>query len=371
MDTDFVGVCNKKKRIDWIDTMKALLIIAMVIGHSTSPMVIYIYIFHMPAFFVLSGYTYGGKNKTLAGFIKNKVVSLLLPALLINMIYIILLCIMQETGCYNVISTEIKMSFFERIVGLFTKLQTTEYGGATWFLFVLFEVEVIIKVIETILKKIKCDKYILYLIFILGGVGCALIEVHTILPYYLDLALVACLYFGIGLFFREKDLVECIDKKVMIPLCLIAVIFFGNYYFKNDIPMNWPTRDFSNIFIQLISCFASIYLVMYLSQKITCTKIGIYLQWIGKHTYCILITHFVVFRLLFGVGVLCGILPITQMKLLTPESSTAKNGGWIIISSLTIIICCVVAFVAKKNRWTNYLFNAKLVRKEKKNDKIS
>ena len=46
-----------KKRVDWVDIFKGIVIILMVIGHSTSPWVGWIYLFHMPAFIFSSGYT--------------------------------------------------------------------------------------------------------------------------------------------------------------------------------------------------------------------------------------------------------------------------------------------------------------------------
>lgn len=51
-------------RIAWIDWAKALLIISMVIGHYSAPDMLkqYIYAFHMPAFFIISGYLYKPKS---------------------------------------------------------------------------------------------------------------------------------------------------------------------------------------------------------------------------------------------------------------------------------------------------------------------
>ena len=48
------------KRIDYMDILKALAIIAVVIGHCDSPHPLYnfIYLYHMPLFFFISGYFY-------------------------------------------------------------------------------------------------------------------------------------------------------------------------------------------------------------------------------------------------------------------------------------------------------------------------
>lgn len=46
-----------QKRISWVDAFKGLCIVMMVWGHTGAPGTAYIYLFHVPAFFILSGAT--------------------------------------------------------------------------------------------------------------------------------------------------------------------------------------------------------------------------------------------------------------------------------------------------------------------------
>lgn len=50
-----------KKRIAWVDIAKAIAIIGMIVGHEVTndTLRIFIFSFHMPLFFILSGYTSG------------------------------------------------------------------------------------------------------------------------------------------------------------------------------------------------------------------------------------------------------------------------------------------------------------------------
>ena len=52
------------ERLVWVDWAKALAIVMMVLGHGTAPAIIikYVYAFHMPAFFIISGYLYRPKS---------------------------------------------------------------------------------------------------------------------------------------------------------------------------------------------------------------------------------------------------------------------------------------------------------------------
>ena len=53
-----------KSRNNFISIAKAIGIILMVVGHSGCPAIInsFLYIFHMPLFFILSGFFYKSKN---------------------------------------------------------------------------------------------------------------------------------------------------------------------------------------------------------------------------------------------------------------------------------------------------------------------
>lgn len=75
-------------RVRWIDMVKGFGIFLMVIGHASGlpeNIKLWIYGFHMPLFFILSGYTYGMfdekkfKNKGLYFIVKQKTKSYLKP----------------------------------------------------------------------------------------------------------------------------------------------------------------------------------------------------------------------------------------------------------------------------------------------------
>lgn len=69
-------------REHWVDTMKALLITSMVLGHTLPDgvMVVLIYAFHMPAFFFLSGYLYRPRP------LKRLISSFLIPMIVFGVV---------------------------------------------------------------------------------------------------------------------------------------------------------------------------------------------------------------------------------------------------------------------------------------------
>ena len=77
------------ERLAFIDNAKAFLIILVVIGHSTFSFSRQIYWFHMPAFFIISGYLY--KQPTyFKAFIKRKSIQYLIPYLVWGGIFILI-----------------------------------------------------------------------------------------------------------------------------------------------------------------------------------------------------------------------------------------------------------------------------------------
>ncbi len=81
------------ERNNWIDISKGIAIILMVLGHSSLPhfMGSFIYAFHMPLFFIASGYTTHWGKYTFKEFLKRKVNTLLIPFFVYSAIVLFLM----------------------------------------------------------------------------------------------------------------------------------------------------------------------------------------------------------------------------------------------------------------------------------------
>ena len=79
----------KTLRFDWVDIAKGIAIILMVVGHSSIPVSFsrYIWSFHMPLFFVISGFLYDAdKYKNLLFLIKRRMQTLIVPYVFFSII---------------------------------------------------------------------------------------------------------------------------------------------------------------------------------------------------------------------------------------------------------------------------------------------
>lgn len=71
-------------RVEWIDLLRSMGLLLVILGHVKNVPVevkLAIYSFHMPLFFVLSGYLWNEKciEKSFGNFVKKKAQSLLVP----------------------------------------------------------------------------------------------------------------------------------------------------------------------------------------------------------------------------------------------------------------------------------------------------
>lgn len=150
-----------KERIAYIDTVKGILIVLMLIGHIWNVGVIhdFIYSFHMPAFFFISGILLKKSSslmKPLRTAIFKKILSLLVPYLFFE-IFAILIHITQ----YGMI---LNMKGY-----LFEILSLHLFNGPLWFLFVMFLSETLFLILYKLSDgfKGKSGDYMIVFLFIM------------------------------------------------------------------------------------------------------------------------------------------------------------------------------------------------------------
>ena len=161
---------NRSSRIEYIDAVKGIAIVLVVIGHMLrgfSSSGIYlnekifkyidytIYSFHMPLFFIVSGMLYTYKNKIYdkkdyINFIKLKSKNILVPYFIFSWIQILIKIIMSGS-----VNKEVKIS----------SLYTIVYKPVEqfWFLYTLFIIFMIVGLLDYKIKNEKLNLYYLLL----------------------------------------------------------------------------------------------------------------------------------------------------------------------------------------------------------------
>ena len=125
-----------RSRLYWLDIAKGITILLMVLGHTSIPLVLsnFIWAFHMPLFFIASGWTTNWQKTDFKGFIKKKSRTLLLPFLVYSLIVLLIYTLQGWDSVIHLI-----------------------YNGwgayALWFVPVLFLASLFAKVIYSIKNK--------------------------------------------------------------------------------------------------------------------------------------------------------------------------------------------------------------------------
>ncbi len=345
----------KTKRIKWIDIYKGIAIILMVIGHTYSPWVPYIYLFHMPAFIFISGFTTSFDKYKTVDFIKARAKALLIPYLCINIFYIFLRFMLQLLKIEPLFYQD-AMHLKQQSIFFVQNLSTIDLGGATWFLVVLFEIAIISLIIDRIRKKIKLPLVINVVISLaMLIVMYRFYHQQRYLPYYLDMAIGGCFYYLLGHYIKEKKILTQINIYWGLPISAFFIYFFGKL---NYIPMNWPTRTFATPAENIIAVISGIYLLYIISIAIErYSKIGTNaLQYVGRKSIHILVLHFLIFRISFLMMYLLGYTDKEMIKELIPRPG---NQYWLLISIASIIFIIIIDIFFHKNRIYSYALTGK------------
>ena len=214
-----------KPREEWIDYLRGTGIILMIIGHASiwRPVNKWILGFHMPLFFMLSGFLFNrqkwaekGFGKFTAARFKNYIIPYFLwcgICFIINlpMLYLdhrhdsILLAAIQNLGW---ILTSISVD------GLFRPLN----GTALWFLTCLFLSQLILYLLVNCRPLWRC---VLVGVFI--AISYAMNYFKTpVLPWHMDVSLIGSVFMLIGYYIKEKRLLDKV-RTAMVPVLMIII----------------------------------------------------------------------------------------------------------------------------------------------------
>ena len=135
------------KRIEWVDVFKGIAILLVVMGHTNSPFNGYIYLFHMAAFFFISGYTSNLEKKPVLSVVATKSYSILLPYVVVFFIFIFFLWFLNLCGLYDDLVSYQFVGLDKMLTSFFDHTIRLDWLGATWFLTVLFVIYIMQKLI--------------------------------------------------------------------------------------------------------------------------------------------------------------------------------------------------------------------------------
>lgn len=287
-----------------INIARGLAIIAMVLGHVLSKdnyWVCFIYKWHMPLFFLFSGFFFDAGKYNVFAFCKRKVKTLYVPFVFWSFLY---LCFHNFFAQHGICATQvIDFSQFKTFAfRIFVRMQQFEpLLGTFWFLTQLLLVNLFAYGIAKLvaLCKITHDKIVDFLLVVILCIGAVLLSKFNVTIYYQInyVTLLATAFFFSGKLFRK---IQTLRYALFVVSGIILITCNNGFHEMIDL-------KYKDI---LVYYFVAIYGVIFIynvSQLLSnCIYIKDFLAYIGKRSLSIMILHFSSFKIVSYLIVLHG-----------------------------------------------------------------
>lgn len=208
-------------RIEWIDSLKGIGIFLVVLGHATidNKAFSYIFSFHMPLFFFISGYLFDfNKYKSFKKFAKTKFKSILWPYIIFSIISILIIIALDSQNIQHI------QNYIRDFI--LAKRNNIPYNGALWFLAALFVTEMMYFLLMQYVKKDCMISFILivssYIAIIQFG---ALWSANT-MPWSFDTCMVYILFYHIGYIFKGMKINNLTNYIILTFGIVFSIILF-------------------------------------------------------------------------------------------------------------------------------------------------
>ena len=233
-------------RIYWIDTCKAYAMVLVFYGHLwftekiPNPEILLqnklIYAFHLPLFFVLSGFLDKGNTKEFVIFIKDKFFTRIVPFVLFNLLLFIVLI------PKNILTHTFSLKEYLLMLAGLIRGQGT-ISVVTWFLICLFTTELIHFWVGDKINNHKSKAITVSIFYILGIIVTWKIDlvsrVTGIAPnfWYIHEALVAYPFFLIGVILKQIRLFEFTSQSSVkyFYLILSTIVLLITFNLNNGL----------------------------------------------------------------------------------------------------------------------------------------
>ncbi|MFF3021897.1 acyltransferase family protein [Gottfriedia sp. NPDC057948] len=329
----------KIEREKWLDVAKMIGIFLVVYGHSTEGpnSITFIYWFHMPLFFMISGYLFKPVNSIneLKFFIKKLTCRLLVPYctyLVLFSLYNMTIEIIDGTINQSNLSKEV-LSLL--IGGRFI----TGVHGVFWYVTCLFITQILFTLICLYFKKNSTRLFIVIACYLLAHfetiklipqIGKNTFNQISI-PWNMDVALLAIFFLGLGFF--TKKLIASISNFLGI-FCIALSIFYMTLYEMNklDYHLSLKYLRYNHLFLDALIPITMTIAVLYLCQKLAKLQFIQPCTIFGKESLTIMYIHIfanAVFSQFFDYGPLLYTLigltvPMIAKKFIIESQPTIK-----------------------------------------------
>jgi len=297
-------ITESNKYLKWVDIAKGIAIIAVVFGHSgDSHLIHYIYWFHMPLFFIISGYLFEPikTTKQLPSLIKKYNLRLLIPYIS----FIIAITIIRYG--FRFVDGALDLQWVIKNIGdLF--IGGREIGGLYgpfWFVSTLYFTYISFTAIQLFIKNDFSRLILIGLLYLIAHlVSWYSLSYTFVVPLNLDVVLIAISYFAFG--YYAKQILNNISISLLITTTLITVtLYISSLLGVVDFSLSMKNLGYHNVVLDFIVPITITVMIIGVCQRISKYKISGILVYLGKLSLPIMYLHVLpnrVFQPILGYG---------------------------------------------------------------------
>jgi polysaccharide biosynthesis protein PslL len=270
----------------WIDICKGLGIFFVVLGHSGNVLIShFLFWFHMPLFFILSGYLHKQSESLndLFSIILKRTFQLLIPYF---SFYLLILILFQFDANKPILITKVDI---ERVIDGGQLL--TGFFGPFWFITTLY----ITQITFLIVSSINNHKIIIIIVFLLYILS------HVELPYTpskdtgyfwnVDVVLFAIAFYSFGYYLKKYK--KLLLNSYIFILCSFISTFFIVLNVLNiiDYTLDMKYKIYNHFFLDLIVPISFSMTIIFFARQISNFIIGKTIAYIGAFSLTIMYLH--------------------------------------------------------------------------------
>lgn len=340
-----------KNRIIWADIAKALSIVAIVFGHTVKggAFKIFLYTFHVPCFFFISGFVFKTCHQGFSSFLRKKVKNILIPYYIFSVISILLYQLIGDTAAEILQAAPGHSGILPNLLGMLygnSKKGYMRWNLPLWFLPCLFAVYILFYGVARLLEKNSGRPWLLLvppLFFAAAGaLNTKYLHIYN-MPFAVETAVNMLVFFSAGYACRQLAqtgracALLCVLQKKRVLLYVPAAVFAALCVAVSEQNglVDYGMDSYHHLGLFYVGAAAGILFIISLSAAIgSCLK---FLTYMGQRTLPILIMH--KFPILFFQMV----VPFTRVMLAEDRFSAA-----LLVTAATIMLCLIADRVLRK-----------------------
>lgn len=319
---------SSPNRLEYIDIAKGIAILLVIVGHTFTIWKIkvnWIFSFHMPLFFILSGFFFKENKKT---EYKKLFSSLIIPYLFLNLFRLLLMYIANSS----------QINFQRQILGIaygnaFLKAQklcliNVPIIGMTWFLLALFWCRIIYNELNKLAEKIRVPMFWITVVLAVGSIQ---LSKFVCLPFSVMPGITAMLFYHIGREIRQRNVFNLKLSQISPVIIILSLVLWECSCTYGYLRLN---ENRIKLVTDTVCAVIGTYYVVVISMKIMkIPVINMFLKWCGKNSLAV-----------FGVHSLDGIIMYEVCKIIPAFNIINSWGEYFLYLTVRISLILILAF---------------------------